>query len=438
MRSIHIHSQRRSLRGATGAAACLLLAFASCHSHDDDDGVATGSNLPPAGSSGAFVFSGAEDPVQRGEFFDCTAVFPDGSSAAIETWSILNRPTINASGSLANIGAADSVRFVGGDPGFYAIQAVDFDGRTGTYGFNVFNDGADLMVIEVIDGMDVDPVAASLATTGSEDLFIADRIGGSAAPQFLARANRSGDRLESRELTFKVQDMAADDAGNVTVIRTESTLTAALVRFDRDLNEDMSFSAPDLGTAAWSEIVAMTRGGETLVPVDLNGGSLLRLDTAGAPAAGTVEQSLISLGLPLADVIDVATDVDGAAYVASATQIARIDTTGAVDTVYWGPEDQVAIRGIAADGDGVLFVALQDADGGQCGSIRKLDWTGSEFRRITEFSTGTEFAARKILAPVALGVFADGSWRLYDDIVTLNPMFQRAAWILAGDLQVVE
>ncbi|MEM8709733.1 MAG: hypothetical protein AAGG01_02175 [Planctomycetota bacterium] len=431
-------SPRRTLRSAPGAAVCLLLAVASCHAHDDDDAIATGSNLPPAGSSGAFVFSGAEGTVQRGEFFDCTAVFPDGSSAAIETWSILNRPTANAGGSLANVGASDSVRFISGTPGFYAIQAVDFDGRTGTYGFNVSSDAADLMVVEVIDGMDVDPVAASLATTGVEDLFIADRIGGSAAPQFLARANRAGDRVESRELTFKVQDMAADDAGNVTVIRTESTLTAALVRYDRDLNEDTTFSAPDLGTGAWREVVAMTRGGETLVPVDLNGGSLLRLGTTGAPAAGTLEQSLISLGLPFADVVDVATDVDGAAYVASATQIARIDTTGAVDTVFWSPEDQVAIRGIAADGDGVLFVALQDADGGQCGSIRKLDWTGSEFRRITEFSTGSEFAARKILMPVALGVFSDGSWRLYDDIVTLNPQFQRAAWILAGDLQTIE
>ncbi len=429
MRSNQNNLHRGSLRGT--AAACFLALVASCHSHDDDGNVITSG--PGAGSTGAFTFSGdvASDgtPVQRGEFFDCTAVRLDGGTPDIESWSILTGP----GGALANIGGTDMVRFVAGDPGFYVIEAVDFDGSRGTYGFNVANDPANLMVVDVVAGTDSDPVAASLATGGDTDLFIAERIGGSSAPQVLARADRSGDRLISTNLAYKIQDLAADDAGNLTAIRTESTLTAALVRLDRDLNEDTSFSAPDLGTTQWRELVAMTRGGETLVPVDLNGGSLLRLDATGAPAGGTPEMSLLDLGLPFADIIDVATDIDGAAYVATTTQIARVATTGAVDTVYWSPEDQVAIRGIATDEDGVLFVALQDADGGQCGSIRKLDWTGLEFRRLIEFSDGTEFAARKILAPVSLGVYPDGAWRLYDDIVTLNPNFPSAAWILAAD-----
>jgi hypothetical protein len=432
MRSNQTNFHRGSLHGT--AAACFLALVASCHSHDDD--VNTASGGPGAGSSGAFTFSGdiANDGtiVQRGEFFDCTAVALDGSVPNIESWNILVSPS-SPDGSLANIGGDNMVRFVAGAPGFYAIEAVDFDGNRGTYGFNVANDPADLLIVDVIGGVDSDGVAASIVTSGSDDLFIAERIGGSAAPQVLARATRAGERSASINLAYKIQDLAADDFGNLTAIRTESTLTAALVRLDRDLNEDTSFSAPDLGTGNWREIVAMTRGGETLVPVDLDGGSLLRLDAAGAPAAGTVEMSLLDLGLPFDDIIDVATDIDGAAYVATETQIARVATTGAVDTVYWSPETQVAIRSIATDEDGVLFVALQDADGGQCGSIRKLDWTGSEVRRVREFSNGTEFAARKVQFPVSLGVYPNGAWRLYDDVVSLNPNSPNAAWILASD-----
>ncbi len=430
MRSKQSIIQRSSLRGT--AAACFLALVASCHSHDDDNNVGTGA--PPAGSAGDFFFSGNDGLLQRGEFFDCTAALPSGGSTTIETWSILVGP----GGSLANVGGEDTVRFVSGAPGFYVIEATDFDGRRGTYGFNVANDPVTLEVTDVIPGTDLEPVAASLATSGTEDLFIAERIGGSSAPQILARANRAGDREESVNLAYKIQDMAADSAGNLTAIRTESSLTSAIVRLDRDLAEVPSFSAPDLGGAQWREIVAMTRDGETLIPVDINGGSILRLDATGAPAAGTVEQSLMSLGIAFADVVDMTTDIDGAVYVVSETQLVRIISTGAQDTVYWSPEDQVAIRAVATDEDGVVFVALQDADGGQCGSIRKLDWTGTEFRRLMEFSDGAEFAARKILDPVALGVFPDGAWRLYDDIVTLNPSFQIAAWILAADPQFSE
>ncbi|MFT6110012.1 MAG: hypothetical protein ACJA2W_002935 [Planctomycetota bacterium] len=415
-------------------AACFLALAVSCHSHDDDaSGITMG---PPIGSNGDFFFSGGEGLVQRGESFDCVAQISNGSIANIQTWNIVAGSQFG--GSLANIGGNEMVRFVAGAPGFYAIEAMDDSGRVGTYGFNVANDGADLMVVDVIAGDDTMPVAASLATSGNVDLFIAERIGGSAAPQVIALANRAGDRLASQTLPYKIQDMAADDAGNLTVIRNEVTLTAALVRLDRDFNESATFSAPDLGTGAWREIVAMTRDGETLVPVDLNGGSLLRLNADGSPAGGTPELSLLALGVPFADVVDVATDMDGAVYVASETQIARVSIDGSIDTVYWQPEAQTAIRGVATDEDGVLFVSLQDADGGQCGSIRKLDWTGTEFRRIIEFSDGTEFAARKILDPVSLGVYSDGAWRLYDDIVTLNPAFERSAWILASEPQITE
>ncbi|QDV06126.1 hypothetical protein Poly30_16310 [Planctomycetes bacterium Poly30] len=433
MRSIEHLSQRGALRAT---AACFLALVASCHSHDDGNNIANSG--PPAGSSGDFLFSGDNGSLQRGEFFDCVARLNNGNLANIDTWSIVAAPA-SSGASLTSLGAADSVRFVAGIPGFYAIQAVDVNNLVGTYGFSVENDLASLMVVDVIPGTDSSPVAASLATSGNADLFIAERIGGPSAPQVIARANRAGDRVAFvGDLPYKIQDMAADDLGNVTVIRTESSLTAALVRLDRDLNEVATFSAPDLGTTAWRDIVAMTRSGETLVPVDLEGGSLLRLDAVGAPAGGTPEQSLIALGVPFADVIDVATDIDGAAYVATDTRIVRVGTDGAVDSLYWQPQDQTAIRGIATDEDGVVYVALQDADGGQCGSVRKLDWRGTQFRRIIEFSDGSEFAARKILSPVALGVFPDGAWRLYDDIVTLNPSFQKAAWILASEPLITE
>lgn len=433
MRSYQPKLQRGSLLSM--AAACFLALGASCHSNNDDDnGIAdTG---PGAGSEGAFVFNGAIDGdgtiVQRGEFRDVVAQRLDGTIPSIQTWNILSGPA-GAGGALANLGEENSVRFVAGDPGFYVLEAFDDEGNRGTYGFTVLDDPVALLVVDVVDGEDQDDIEASLVTSGSDDLFIAERVGGSSAPQVLARANRAGDRVATTEVPYKIQDLAADASGNLTAIRTESTLTAALVRLDRDLNEDATFSAPDVGSVAWREIVAMTRTGETLVPVDINGGSLLRLNASGAPVGGTLEMSLSALGLPFDDIIDVATDIDGAAYVATSSQIARISTTGAQDITFWNPDDQVEIRAIATDEDGVLFVALQDAAGGQCGSIRQLDWTGTQFRRFTDFSDANFFAARKILDPLALGVFPDGAWRVYDDIVTLNPNFPTAAWILAAD-----
>lgn len=416
---------RRAPGLLTPALLATTLLSVGCHSHDDNAGSGGGG-----GTSGIFTFSSSSGVVRQGQLADFQALL-NGASANIVAWDLVNSP----GGSLLELSDPSAVRFIAGDAGVYFLQATDDQNRTDTYQFQVLPTGTDLVVSEVIAGTDADGVAARL-TTGGGDHFIADRIGGPAAPQNLARADRAGDRIVERTLAFKIQDIAADELGNLTATRTATTLTDALVRFDRDLVESTTFSAPDLGGAAWSDFIAVTRDGVTVVATDLNGGSLVRLDLDGNPVGGSLAASALPLPLAFADVVDLTAGLEGEVYVASETEIARVLADGTVDTTRWAPATQVAIRAMDADHRGVLHVALQDADGGQCGSIRQLDWIGGQIRRYSDFTdpSAIRFAARKVLDPRDICAFGEGSWRLYDDTVTLNPATPTAAWIVAGDV----
>lgn len=409
-------------------ALCAIALGAACHSHDDDAG-ASASALPPAGSSGAFVFDPSSAVVRAGETTDLAAQNVGGGAAQISSWMLIQGP----GATLVPRPGDDVVRLIAGDAGYYVVEATNAQGETGTYGFDVIANETELTVTEVIAGDDNDDVFARLATSG-EDIFIADRIGGPAAPQQFARATRGGTREVETTLPFKVSDLSADSNGRVTVSRPATTLTGALVRYDRDLNEDATFEAPDIAPAEWSDRLAVRRNGETVVATTLDGGRLLVLDVGGDPAGGSLAMSYLPLPFAVEEIVDMTSDWEGAIYVATETEIARVTAGGVVDTMYWTPETQTAIRAIESDDRGVVYVALQDESGGQCGSLRRLNWLGIQFARLSDFQQGAEFAARKILDPQDIGVYEQGAWRLYDDTVVLNPATPTAGWILAGNI----
>ncbi len=414
----------------TVLAAGLAISFgASCHSHDDG---ATGAG-GGTGTTGDFNFSSQLGTIREGQLSDISASLLNGAPATISNWML----STNVDGALVELPAPDAVRFIAGDVGSYVLEASDAFLNVGTLNLEVLTAGTALTVTEVIAGTDNDLVFARLAVSG-EDLFIAERIGGAAAPQVFARADRSGTRGMEVTLPYKIQGLAAAPGGAVTATRTAATLTDALVRYDRDLNEVASFAAPDLGTALWSDRIAMSDEGETLVPTDLNGGSILRLDVNGDPAGGTLQDSLLPLPVAFADLVDITVGQFGEVYAATSTEMGRTSADGTVDTTLWTPSSYVAIRAMDCDSKGILHVALQDADGGQCGSIRRFNWLGGQIRRISDYNdpNGSRFAARKVLNPQDLAAYPEGSWRMYDDTVTLDPTIQSAAWIVAGNVPI--
>ena len=56
---------------------------------------------------------------------------------------------------------------------------------------------------------------------------------------------------------------------------------------------------------------------------------------------------------------------------------------------------------------------------------------------MTEFTQGTFFAPRKFVRPLDLAAYSDGSWRVYDDTVSLSALEINAAWIVAADAPAV-
>lgn len=410
--------------------ACLALSLgASCHSHDDGD---TGTGGNPSGPTGDFTFTGELGTIREGQLSDISATLINGASATITSWSL----SLNNDGTLIELPAPDAVRFVAGSLGSYTLEAADDLGNSGTLNFEVLAAGTVLTVTEVIDGTDNDLVFARMAVSG-EDIFIAERIGDASALQVFARANRAGSRpVQMDSLSYKILGLAASPDGAVTATRAAATLTDALVRFDRDLNEIATFSAPDIGTSLWSDRIAMSDAGETLVATDLNGGSILRLDVDGNPAGGDLQSSLLPLPVAFADLVDISAGRFGEVYAATDTEIRRVFADMTVDTSVWNPATQSAIRAMDCDGKGILHVALQDADGGQCGSVRRLNWIGGEIARISDYNDPNNpgFAARKVLDPQDIAAYPEGSWRMYDNTVTLDPTVQSAAWIVAGNV----
>ena len=241
-------------------------------------------------------------------------------------------------------------------------------------------------------------------TVSGEDHFIADRVGDAAAIQNLARVSRDGTREIEITLPFKVDDIAADELGLVTILRPGPTLTDALLRVDRDLVEQGGFAAPDLEGALWSSAIAVTRGGRTVVATDRNGGELIQLEADGSPVGGSLDASVLPLPVVFGDIVDLTAGLDDEIYVATATVIERVLADGMVDSERWSAADQVSILCLDADARGVLHVGLQDADGGQCGSIRQLDWLGGEIRRLSDLldPNAIRFAARKVFSPGTL------------------------------------
>lgn len=398
---------------------------AACHSHGDDS-LANGGS----GAGSLFNFTSSNVPVRKGQVTDVVASF-NGDPIVADQWQIVGGP----GGELVALPGSDRIRFVAGEPGLHLIEAMDTAGRVGTFELNVFPTDGSLRVTEVVDGTDDDDVAARMTTSG-DDHFLAERVGDAGAPQRLVRISRAGDREVEVTLPFKIDDVAADESGAVTIVRPGASLTDALVRVDRDLVEQTTFAAPDLGGALWASVIAVTRDGRLAVATDRNGGELVLLESSGAPVGGTLDASALPLPIAFSDVVDMTAGLDGEIYVASETTIARVLPSGDVDTTTWSPGAQVALRAMDADARGVLHVALQDADGGQCGSIRQLNWVGGQIRRFSDFTdpSATRFAARKVLAPEDIAAFSEGSWRMYDDTVTLDPTVPSAAWIVAGDV----
>lgn len=427
----------RSIPCRAFGAACLLALFPACHDHEATASGSSTTVLPP-GSSGPFNLIVPDGMLRRGESFNCEARESNGANVPIQTWELrdIDQSPLppNTGTSLAVVSFFDTSRCTVGEVRDYALRAQDFQGRVSYYRFSVETDAYDLRVNDVIQGDDQDDVQASLACVGTDTMFLAELVGDTSAPQNLVRINRAGTRLLTVTVPYKVEDLSVDRNSNIMVIRQGATLTDALVRLDENFVESTTFSAPDIAPNQWRDLVAQTPDGNVIAITDHNGGSLLYLNEDGSLAGPTLASSLIPLPLPYDEIVDVTFDNNNWAYIATETTIARHVPTGGVDTMFWSPDTQTAIRNVATDERGVLFVSLQDADGGQCGSLRRIDWRGTEVRRITDFdSGGVEFAARKILDPEALGVFSDGAWRIYDDIVVLDPNVPRAAWILRGE-----
>ncbi|MEC8513272.1 MAG: hypothetical protein VX015_14110 [Planctomycetota bacterium] len=399
---------------------------AGCHSHKD--GSASGG--PGAGSGDSLILSSSNPLVRQGQLTDISAVI-SGFPALIDGWDLLMDP----GGQLIALDDPSRVRLVVGDPGVYIVQATDSEARAGVLDLIVQPTDASLIVTQVILGTDEDDVAARMTVSGP-DHFVADRVGDASAIQHLARVRRDGVRELEVMLPFKVDDIAADELGHVMVLRPGPTLTDALLRVDRDLVEQGGFAAPDLEGALWSSVIAVTRTGRTVLATNRNGGQLIQLEADGSPVGGSLDASALPLPVPFADVVDLTAGLDDEIYVATATAIERILPDGTVDYGRWDPADQVAILAIDADACGVLHVALQDSDGGQCGSIRQLNWLGGEIRRLSDFldPDSLRFAARKVINPQDIAAYSDGSWRMYDDTVSVHPTWTSASWIVAGDV----
>lgn len=415
-----------SFPGSLAGLLALGVLSAGCHSHDDG----TGSGGSGAGSGDPLTFNSSNSPIRQGQLTDLS-VTVGGQPATITAWDLISGP----GGQLLALDDPSSVRFIAGGPGLHTVQATDDQARLGVVDLDVLPTDASLIVTEVIQGTDADDVDARMTVSG-DDHFIADRVGNAAAPQMLARVSRDGVREVEITVPFKVDDLAADELGLITVLRPGPTLTDALLRVDRDLVEQVGFAAPDLGGSLWSPAIAVTRGGRTVIATDRNGGELIQLEADGSPVGGSLDASVLPLPVPFADVVDLTAGLDDEIYVASATRIERVLADGTVDVATWAPAAQVAILALDADARGVLHVALQDADGGQCGSIRQFDWLGGEIRRLSDFNdpSSLRFAARKVLSPRDIAAYPDGSWRMYDDTVTLNPATPSAGWIVAGDV----
>lgn len=422
-----LHSTPARMRIRT-LAALIPAALAACHSNDDD-GTGGGSST---GTAGAFDIAPATAGVRAGEVEDFTATLPGGGPVQIMAWDIVSGP----GGALIDLGTPGSIRFVAAAAGAYGIRATDDQGRTGTLAFDVSSAAATLDVTEQIDGTDLDDVDARFDAE-ADDLYIVDRIGDASAPQRLARADRDGDRTAEVVLARKALDVAAFGATGCVVLTPAGTLPESLHRYDRDLAELSGFSAPGLGAGvSWAPRVAIDPvEGVIVLATSHNGGSLLLLDASGAPAGGTLEGSLVPSPVPSpSDVIDLTVDADGAIYVATANDVARVLRDGTLDVLNWSPTGLSEIVSIDADDNGVLFVLAQDQNAGQTGSLRKLDWLGQELGVLTEFSAGAFFAPRQFLVPLDVAAYAEGSWRVYDDTQSLEPTNEDAAWIIAGEL----
>lgn len=416
-----------------GSLLCSVL-VAACHNHDDDvAGTISGSG---GGTAAGLRFSPDPPATRAGELEDFFAVRVNGASVRIAEWELVAGP----GGQLVDLGSDDEVRFVAGGPGSYTLRARADDGEEGAITFEVSSAAAQLTVSETVSGTDQDEVAARV--DARNDLFIADRVGDASAPQRLARADRDGDRRAEILVPYKIDDLACDAAGNVVTLRSASAvpddLPGALRRYDRDLVEDAGFQAPDLADGVgWQDRLTVTRAGEVVLVTTHEGGSLLYLAADGSPRGGSVQDSLVPLPVAAGDVVDVASDFEGSIYVATASEIVRLGNDGVLDTADWNPAPRDAIVAIAADDAGVVLVTCQDQDGGQCGSLRKLDWTGGQVGLLTEFTEGTFFAPRKFVRPLDLAAYGDGSWRVYDDTVSLSALEINAAWIVAADAPAI-
>jgi len=416
------------LRRRIGTFAALVPALlAACHS--DDDGTASGGST---GTAGGLDIAPATAGIRAGEVEDFTATLPGGGTAAVMAWDLLSGP----GGALVDLGVPGTVRFVAGGAGSYQLRATDDQGRTGTLGVTVSSAAAGLTVTEVVAGSDFDDVNARFDAEDG-DLYIVDRIGGPAVPQRLARASAAGDREAEVVLADKAHDVAAFGQTGCVVLSPTGTLTDALRRYDRDLVEIPGFAAPTLGaTESWAPRVAIDpTSGRIVLATSVNNGSLLFLDATGAPAGGTFAASLVPspVASPV-DVVDLTVDADGAVYVATSDEVARVLPDGTIDVVNWAPTGLSEIVALGADDNGVLFVLARDQNAGQTGSLRKLDWLGQELGMLTEFSTGAFFAPRQFIEPLDLATYADGSWRVYDDTQALDPANPLAAWVIAGEL----
>lgn len=407
-----------------------LLAFgalsAGCHSHTD--GSSSGGS--GSGSGDPLNLTSSKSGIREGQLTDLFALV-SGLPVNVVAWDLIGAP----GGQFVSRDDPNCVRLVVGGPGAYTIQATDDVARVGVLELPVEAANTMLIVTEVIEGTDADDVDARMTMSG-EDHFIADRVGDASAVQHLARVNRDGVREAEVTLPFKVDDIAADELGLLSILRPGPTLPEALVRYDRNLVERGGFVAPDLGGALWSSTIAVTRGGRTVIATDRNGGQLIQLEADGSPVGGSLDASALPLPVPFGDVVDLTAGLDDEIYVATAAMIERVLADGTVDASGWNSAEQVAILALDADACGVLHVALQDADGGQCGSIRQLNWLGGEIRRLSDLADqdGLRFAARKVISPRDIAAYSDGSWRMYDDTATIDPVIQSAGWIVAGDL----
>lgn len=422
-----LHSTPARMRIRT-LAVLVPAALAACHSHDDD-GTGSGSST---GTTGAFDIAPATAGVRAGEVEDFTATLPGGGPVAVMAWDIVSGP----GGALVDLGTPGAIRFVAAGAGTYGIRATDDQGRTGTLVFDVTSAAATLAVTEQIDGTDLDDVDARFDAE-ADDLYIVDRIGDASAPQRLARADRAGDRAAEVVLPVKALDVAAFGATGCVVLTPAGTLPESLHRYDRSLAELPGFAAPDLGAGvSWAPRIAIDPvAGVIVLATSENGGSLLFLDASGAPAGGTLQASLVPspVASPV-DVVDLTVDADGAIYVATATDVARVLRDGTLDVMNWSPTGLSEIVSVGADDNGVLFVLARDQSAGQTGSLRKLDWLGQELGVLTEFSAGAFFAPRQFLVPLDVAAYPEGSWRVYDDTQSLEPATADAAWVIAGQL----